>query len=354
MAMKETIAVNKDNNTYYEIDQKWLEDNKDVVDDLLHKNWEKAVEDTSNAEYLSFEYEGMTISNPLVDETGRFPLTLEQSIEKYGEQNVMTFLSDFKTQQVNPNVVTLFSDDTTLLKELKETYGKSVVIEDNIEHLRSMQYEIENRLDINPHPSAFVVAVGRDKEHIDHLNNMCEDNDCICNSCCHMEQKNSEIHTLDDYVHSLEAMKSFISDLEKNKTSAKFDMWFFSGGHGEDFARYTLTDNNTNKEIGYVDIYSIGYDDILFEGEYQNARLVGFDNKAVQLRVCECVDKAASRNDLVSKYVCGAYCSFTREEFIQAVKKKKKYIIGEDFPREEFLSKLKEETAKEKPDVERD
>ena len=90
--MKETIAANKDNDTYYEIDQKWLENNKDVVDALLNKNWEKALDGTSDTEYFSFEYEGMAISNPLMDETGRFPLTLKQSIEKYGEQNVMSLL----------------------------------------------------------------------------------------------------------------------------------------------------------------------------------------------------------------------------------------------------------------------
>ena len=40
---------------------------------------------------ICFEYKGQDITNPFIDESARFPLTDEQAVEKYGEENIRNF-----------------------------------------------------------------------------------------------------------------------------------------------------------------------------------------------------------------------------------------------------------------------
>ena len=45
----------------------------------------------SGDDTVSFEYKGISINNPWYDETGRFELTDEQAIAKYGMENIRKF-----------------------------------------------------------------------------------------------------------------------------------------------------------------------------------------------------------------------------------------------------------------------
>jgi aspartate carbamoyltransferase catalytic subunit len=40
---------------------------------------------------ICFEYQGQDITNPFIDESARFPLTDEQAVKKYGEENIRSF-----------------------------------------------------------------------------------------------------------------------------------------------------------------------------------------------------------------------------------------------------------------------
>ena len=40
----------------------------------------------------AFEFNGITIVNPWIDETGRFDLTDKEAIERYGLENVLNFI----------------------------------------------------------------------------------------------------------------------------------------------------------------------------------------------------------------------------------------------------------------------
>ena len=41
---------------------------------------------------VSFEFNGMNIVNPWIDDSGRFNLTDEQAIELYGLENILNFI----------------------------------------------------------------------------------------------------------------------------------------------------------------------------------------------------------------------------------------------------------------------
>lgn len=47
--------------------------------------------DTNRNPLVSFEYNGMSITNPWIDESARFPLTDAQAVETYGLTNVIDF-----------------------------------------------------------------------------------------------------------------------------------------------------------------------------------------------------------------------------------------------------------------------
>lgn len=59
---------------------------------IAYENLEKQSEGVENL--VGFEFNGIYIVNPWVDETGRFDLTDEEAVELYGLENVMNFIAE--------------------------------------------------------------------------------------------------------------------------------------------------------------------------------------------------------------------------------------------------------------------
>ena len=61
----------------------------DVV--MTFADWQQS---TGYVPVVSFDYDGVEISNPWLDESGRFPLDCSQACDTYGIDNVMQFVID--------------------------------------------------------------------------------------------------------------------------------------------------------------------------------------------------------------------------------------------------------------------
>jgi len=327
---------------FYEIDQKWLDDNSDVVSDALERNWNIAIGDIPESNYISFEYNGMDISNPLADESARLSLSLKESVERYGADNVHTFLQRLKEEEINPRVITIFSDDPELLKELKQTYGKNVVIDDNFEHLSAMQDEIFLT------KSSYAILAYNGEEQKERLSEYAQN----VNDTYDVSADSDRLNKIMEYI---EVYNSLVSDIRDGNAAIKFESWFFSGGRGEDTAFYDIIDTKTNEKAGFIGFVS--YNEI--EAEYKGYRFTNYTRvhstfEGQQKQLWETVNEALKRDDpLFYNVKVGSYEDFTRDEFIQAVKDNNEYIIGEGFPRDEFLAELKKAERTKTKDMER-
>lgn len=61
-----------------------------LVEELASRNWKIATEADKDTA-IGFEHNGMFISNIFMDESARFPLTLEEAVKTYGYENVSKF-----------------------------------------------------------------------------------------------------------------------------------------------------------------------------------------------------------------------------------------------------------------------
>ena len=68
------------------------EDELELAQGLSEANQRLA--ETEQGTRVGFEYKGQFISNIFLDETGRFELTLEEAVAKYGRENVSKFYYD--------------------------------------------------------------------------------------------------------------------------------------------------------------------------------------------------------------------------------------------------------------------
>ena len=60
--------------------------------ELAYENWEKSLNDE---ESIGFEFKGQWISNPFVEESGRFEfVNYEVMCEHYGTDNVVTYIKE--------------------------------------------------------------------------------------------------------------------------------------------------------------------------------------------------------------------------------------------------------------------
>lgn len=60
---------------------------------IAEKNFIDSMElDIDTSGMVSFEFNGMNIINPWIDESGRFDLSDEKAIETYGLENVLNFI----------------------------------------------------------------------------------------------------------------------------------------------------------------------------------------------------------------------------------------------------------------------
>lgn len=61
------------------------------VKEIAEKNFFDSSE-IGDEKMVSFEFNGMNIINPWIDDSGRFNLTDEQAIELYGLENILNFI----------------------------------------------------------------------------------------------------------------------------------------------------------------------------------------------------------------------------------------------------------------------
>ncbi len=85
MTMKEHTALTT---------EEWFNDNLDIIEQFIEKNYSDSLKGEND--YISFSFEGTSIANPFLDETGTISYNLEESIEHYGKDNVMGFLQECK------------------------------------------------------------------------------------------------------------------------------------------------------------------------------------------------------------------------------------------------------------------
>lgn len=70
----------------------YTEEDFENAKEIAYENLEKQSEGVENL--VGFEFDGIYIVNPWVDETGRFDLTDEEAVELYGLENVLKFVCD--------------------------------------------------------------------------------------------------------------------------------------------------------------------------------------------------------------------------------------------------------------------
>lgn len=75
-----------------EILSEYTEKDFEIVKAFAYENLEMQAEGEENL--VGFEFNGIYIVNPWVDETGRFDLSDEKAIETYGLDNVLKFICD--------------------------------------------------------------------------------------------------------------------------------------------------------------------------------------------------------------------------------------------------------------------
>ena len=63
------------------------------VKEIAERNFIESAE-IGDKEMVSFEFKGMNIIDPWIDDSGRFDLTDEQAIELYGLENVLGFITE--------------------------------------------------------------------------------------------------------------------------------------------------------------------------------------------------------------------------------------------------------------------
>ena len=68
-----------------------LENDFESIEKAACVNWDRHLAENDS---VCFDDGYMEISNPFIDESGRFPLTFEKSLETYGESNVYLYLYD--------------------------------------------------------------------------------------------------------------------------------------------------------------------------------------------------------------------------------------------------------------------
>ena len=67
----------------------------EAVKEFAEKQWEDFENiEKENRPYVSFEYQGMDITNPWIDESGRFPLSDADAISEYGLINIKKFCTE--------------------------------------------------------------------------------------------------------------------------------------------------------------------------------------------------------------------------------------------------------------------
>ena len=75
-----------------EIMMEYTEKDFEIVKAFAYENLEMQAEGVEDL--VGFEFNGIYIVNPWVDETGRFDLTDEEAVETYGLDNVVKFVCD--------------------------------------------------------------------------------------------------------------------------------------------------------------------------------------------------------------------------------------------------------------------
>ena len=78
------LTKREDTNTY-----------KITLDDVkTFAEWQTDIQAVFGASLISFDFEGIAVTNPWVDETGRFELSNKQAIRVYGVKNYTKFIKE--------------------------------------------------------------------------------------------------------------------------------------------------------------------------------------------------------------------------------------------------------------------